>query len=56
MLESAAIELGYARLRLETGDRQPESIGLYESSDYYPIPRYGEYSADPHSRCFEKIL
>lgn len=56
MLESAAVEFGYEKLQLEIGDRQPESIGLYESSAYYPIPRYGEYSNDPHSRCYEKIL
>ena len=54
MLELAALEIGYIRIRLETGDRQPESIGLYESADYYPIPRFGEYTNDPHSRCFEK--
>lgn len=56
MLESAGLEFGYKKVRLETGDRQPESISLYESSDYYPIPRFGEYTDDPHSRCYEKIL
>ena len=55
-LESAGLEVGYKKLQLETGDRQPESIGLYESSDYYPIPRFGEYTDDPHSRCYEKML
>ena len=56
MLESTGLELGYKKLRLETGDRQPESISLYESSGYYPISRFGEYTDDPHSRCYEKML
>ena len=55
-LESTAIEFGHNRIWVETGDRQPESIGLFESSGYSRIPRYGEYANDPHSICFEKTL
>jgi len=55
-LETSAIELGYKRIQLETGDRQPEAMALYESANYNPIPRFGEYGNDPHSRCYEKIL
>src|SRR5882762_4881559 len=46
-LESAAIAMGYNRLRLETGIRQPEAIGLYESSGYYRTSLYGQYINDP---------
>ena len=55
-LESTAIEFGYEKIWLETGDEQPEAIHLYESSGYHRIPRYGEYISDPYSICFEKIL
>ena len=55
-LESTAIEFGYEKIWLETGDEQPEALHLYESSGYHRIPCYGEYISDPHSICFEKIL
>jgi hypothetical protein len=47
---------GFGTVRLETGIRQPEAIGLYESQGYLPIPRYGEYAENPLSRCFEKAV
>jgi putative acetyltransferase len=53
-LESAARERGYATLRLETGTRQPEAIGLYRSAGYSQIPCFGEYADDLFSICFEK--
>ena len=55
-LEDEARALGYAFLRLETGDRQPEAIGLYASSGYRPIPRFGPFADDERSVCLEKRL
>jgi GNAT superfamily N-acetyltransferase len=55
-LERLAIELGYQRLKLETGILQPRAIALYESAGYYRVARYGYYVADPRSVCFEKEL
>lgn len=55
-LESAARELGYEAIRLETGNRQHEAIALYRSSGYEPIDRYGPYVEDERSVCFEKKL
>jgi putative acetyltransferase len=53
-LESTARERGYSTLRLETGTRQPEAIGLYRSAGYSKIPCFGEYADDLFSVCFEK--
>ena len=47
-----ARELGYTWLQLETGDVQPEAIGLYESSGWTRVPNYGQYEDDPRSLCF----
>jgi putative acetyltransferase len=55
-LEAEAVRLGYLTLRLETGDRQPEALGLYESLGYTRIPNFGEYVDDPLSVCMEKRL
>jgi ribosomal protein S18 acetylase RimI-like enzyme len=55
-LEELAVEKGLATIRLETGNRQPEAIGLYRSAGYVEIPRYGEYAHNPTSVCFEKCL
>jgi ribosomal protein S18 acetylase RimI-like enzyme len=55
-LESTAQERGYSTLRLETGTRQPEVIGLYKSAGYGEIPCFGEYAGDLFSVCFEKRL
>ena len=55
-LEGAAAARGFRRIRLETGIRQPEAIGLYESAGYLAIPCYEEFIEDPRSRCFEKAL
>ena len=55
-LEAQAAGLGYTTLWLETGDRQPEAIGLYESAGYRAIPPFGEYAGNPYSHCFEKRL
>lgn len=55
-LEEEARELGYTAIRLETGNRQAEALGLYRSSGYEPIPRYGPYVDDEISVCLEKRL
>jgi putative acetyltransferase len=55
-LEDAARRMGYAALRLETGDRQPEAIRLYESAGYQRIARFGIYIGSERSVCFEKRL
>lgn len=55
-LEAEARRLGYAGIVLETGERQRESLGLYTSAGYVPIPCYGVYAAQAISRCFEKRL
>jgi GNAT superfamily N-acetyltransferase len=55
-LEERAGALGYGRLILETGVRQPEAIGLYETSGYEPIEPYGFYRSSPLSRCYAKAL
>lgn len=55
-LESTARATGCTVVRLETGTKQPEAIGLYDSSGYQPIPAYGEYIGNPFSLCYEKKL
>jgi ribosomal protein S18 acetylase RimI-like enzyme len=55
-LESTAAEAGAAAIVLETGLRQPEAIGLYESSGYTPIASFGHYRDEPLNRCFAKRL
>jgi putative acetyltransferase len=55
-LEEEARRLGYRGLVLETGDRQPEALGLYRSSGYARIPCYPPYDSRALSLCFEKLL
>ena len=53
-LEEYAGAFGFSVLRLETGNRQPAAIALYESSGFLRIAPFGEYANDPTSVCFEK--
>jgi GNAT superfamily N-acetyltransferase len=39
-LEQCASELGYERVRLDTGDLQPEALGLFRRAGYAQIPDY----------------
>ncbi len=56
-LERVARAGGARRLVLQTGDRQPEAVALYERVGYTPIPVYEPYvEAIPRSLCFEKRL
>lgn len=55
-LEQHAIELGYARLRLETGNRQDPAMALYAGRGFVRIPAFGPYANDPTSVCFGKVL
>jgi GNAT superfamily N-acetyltransferase len=56
-LEDAARRRGWTTLRLETGPRQPEAVGLYRSAGYRPVPAFGAYAegADD-SLFFERLL
>ena len=55
-LEAEARSLGYVAVVLETGDRQPEALGLYTSAGYERIPCYEPYASRELSLCFEKSL
>ena len=55
-LETAAADLGWNRLRLETGPLQVEAIGLYGRSGYVRIDPFGAYVGSADSLCFEKKL
>lgn len=55
-MEDEAGALGYSFVRLETGRLQVEAIGLYVSTGFRRIPRYGPFVDDPKSVCFEKRL
>ena len=55
-LERSAHRLGYRGVVLETGDLQPEALGLYETSGYERIPCYPPYDSRALSLCFEKSL
>lgn len=55
-LERYAGRLGLTRLVLETGERQPEAIGLYERAGFTRIDRFGEYVNSPASVCLGKDL
>src|SRR5204863_9095884 len=45
-LEDAARDLGYTRVRLDTGRDQPHARALYESTGYREIP---DYNGNPYA-------
>ncbi len=55
-LEKWAGELNYTKCILETGEKQPEAIGLYKKHRYSIIPNYGQYANVKTSICFMKEL
>jgi GNAT superfamily N-acetyltransferase len=55
-LESTAAGAGHDLIVLETGLMQPEAIGLYESSGYRSIQRFGHYRDSELNRCYGKRL
>ncbi|OUC95894.1 GNAT family N-acetyltransferase [Streptosporangium minutum] len=54
--EDAARALGGSRIILQTGDRQPDAVRVYEREGYTPIPRFPPYERLEGSYCFEKSL
>ena len=53
-LEEAAKELGYACVRLDTGERLQEALALFRSTGYEAIP---DYNGNPYAAYwFEKRL
>jgi GNAT superfamily N-acetyltransferase len=56
-LELRAQRLGITELKLETGPRQTEALGLYQSAGYERCDLFGEYALTPKtSMCFRKLL
>jgi len=53
-LEETARTLGYARIRLDTGARQPEARGMYERAGYHAVENY---NGNPQAAFWgEKVL
>ena len=46
-LETSAARAGHRSVVLNTGDRQPEALALYERAGYGPVPGYGVYACAP---------
>jgi GNAT superfamily N-acetyltransferase len=56
-LQRIAAGLGASRVILQTGDRQPEAVALYEKLGFTRIAIYEPYvEAIPFSICFEKAV
>jgi GNAT superfamily N-acetyltransferase len=55
-LEDEARQRGFRFAVLETGNRQPEAIALYEASGYRRIELFGPYIGSDRSVCFRKAL
>jgi putative acetyltransferase len=55
-LESHARRLGVNRLRLETGNRQPEALGLYRAAGFRDIAPFEGYGPSEYSLFMEKQL
>jgi len=55
-LEAIAVADGFSLARLETGDRQPEALGLYRATGYLERGAFADYPEGPPSLFFEKRL
>jgi GNAT superfamily N-acetyltransferase len=55
-VEESARAAGCGRVILETGDRQPEAIALYESAGYRRIEDFGHYRGAPGVLSYAKEL
>jgi GNAT superfamily N-acetyltransferase len=55
-IEESARVAGCRRVILETGDRQPEAIALYESAGYARIDDFGYYKDEPGVLSYAKPL
>jgi N-acetylglutamate synthase and related acetyltransferases len=51
-----AMELGYKRMILETGELLAESCAVYRKLGFKVIPNYGPYENMPESLCLAKDL
>ena len=51
-----ATAAGFTSLKLETGVRQPEAIGLYQRDGFTYCAPFGDYQPDPLSLFMEKAL
>lgn len=56
MLMEWAVELGYKRMILETGELLAESCAVYRKLGFKVIPNYGPYENMPESLCMAKDL
>jgi GNAT superfamily N-acetyltransferase len=54
--DRAAAECGAARIVLQTGDRQPAAVRMYQRAGYLPIPAFPPYDLLPFSLCFAKAV
>ncbi|EPR11577.1 GNAT family N-acetyltransferase [Ruminiclostridium papyrosolvens] len=55
-LEQKAMENGYSKLILETGNVLKDAIKLYSGIGYKVIENYGQYVDMPESICMGKLL
>ena len=55
-LEDMAKKKGYRYAMLETGNGQPEAVGLYHKLGYENIQNYGPYAGNSYSICMKKEL
>lgn len=55
-IESSARDAGCKRVILETGDKQPEAIALYESAGYARIEDFGFYAGHESVLSYAKVL